>query len=134
MADDAARVAGGAAHLALPYAPADPNRMGHGFCNPLDDHGDFRHPHRISKATRRRIDARFSARAKSMCAGAAAYDAALAAGQVPAVTVVREIRADGQDTPVQLAAARVHHRHAVLRAWQAGLPVPPAVLASYELA
>lgn len=109
-------------------------RSRHRFHNPLDDHGDFSHPNGISNATRRRINARLDERTASMVAGAKAYNAALAAGQVAQVIVKHEILGDGTDTPSQLAAARLHHKHSVMRACRAGLPVPQAVRDQYPSA
>lgn len=106
-------------------------RRYNGYSNPLDDHGDFRHPHGISKAVRRRIDRRLQERLTSMTAGAVEYQRLLAAGRVPMVTEEHEIRADGFDTETQLARARLYHRRQVRHAMKEGQPVPAAVLADY---
>lgn len=88
-------------------------RSMHGYSNPLEDHGDFRHPHGISKITAKRIKERFHERLNSAIEGSIAYHRALENGSVPEVIDVHEIRSDGLDTEQQLARARIYHKRQV---------------------
>lgn len=106
-------------------------RSANGYSNPLDDHGDFRHPHGISKIVKKRIYDRYCARRDSAVAGAKRYAELLEAGAVPTVQEAFWFRADGFDSESLLAAGRIYHKRMVYKAIKDNLPVPAEVLADY---
>jgi hypothetical protein len=87
-------------------------RAANGYSNPLDDHGDFRHPNGISKATKKRILQRVQERGDSMQAGAEAYAKAKEAGAVPLVHESTTWRADGLDFDSAAAKVRLRWKRA----------------------
>lgn len=99
-----------------------------GYPCPLEDQGDLRHPHGISKAERRRIGDRAQRRLALLREGQDAYDAAVRSGEIGTIEIREPIDAS---TTMGQARARVLHRRAIRGALSLGLPVPAAVLADH---
>ena len=99
------------------FAPAEPMTLDqfrslHGYHSPMDDHGGFRFPHGISKAQSRRNGAMRKRWFASSEKGRIAYEEAKANGTLSMQKpIVVEMLADGSDSKVTLAMARVYWKH-----------------------
>jgi len=106
-------------------------RSQNGYANPLDDHGDFKRPHGISKAEKRRIHSRFKQRIDSMLEGSKEYEKLRKEGNLPIVQKTFTMKADGMDQDNVLSAARAYHKRMVKKALYDGCPVPDRVVEDY---
>lgn len=103
-----------------------------GYTLPLSDHGDFRKPHGISGAERRRMDARLNAHLNELARSCGEFEAL---PTPPTVTETIDLGAIQRDSGVReryLAIARLTHKHAVIKAIEDSEPVRPEVWDRYR--